>query len=111
MAHTRFGCTAPTGNRVMALCYFQIYIVRQLSVQTYILVMDSQILLSFHRNMKLHMRMAHTRFGCTAPTGNRVMDLFYFQICIVDRQTKDIERDIVLALSVRPFSFRPSGRL
>jgi len=26
-AHTKFGCTAPTGNRVMALCYFQIYIV------------------------------------------------------------------------------------
>ena len=25
-AHTRFSCTAPTGNRVMALCYCQIYI-------------------------------------------------------------------------------------
>jgi len=26
-SHIKFGCTAPTGNRVMALCYFQIYIV------------------------------------------------------------------------------------
>ena len=34
------------------------------------------ILLSFYRNMNLHMRTAHTRFGCTAPTGNRV------RICI-----------------------------
>jgi len=29
--------------------------------------------------------MALTRFHCTAPTGNRVMALFYFQIYIVDR--------------------------
>jgi len=49
------------------------------------LVMDFQILLSFYRNMYLHMRTAHTRFGCTAPTGNRVMALVYFQIYIVDR--------------------------
>ena len=41
-----------------------------------------QILLSFYRNMYLHMRTAHTRFGCTAPAGNRVC---YFQIYIVIR--------------------------
>jgi len=46
--------------------------------------MDFQILLSFYRNMNLHMWTAHTRFGCTAPTGNRVMALCYFQIYIVD---------------------------
>ena len=42
------------------------------SLRTHILVMDFQILLSFYRNMYLHMRTAHTRFGCTPPTGNRV---------------------------------------
>ena len=55
------------------------------SVQTHFLVMDFQILLSFYRNMYLHMRTAQTRFGCTAPTGNRVTALCYFQIYIVDR--------------------------
>ena len=77
------GYLIPLGNRVMALCYFQIYIVRQLSVQTYTLVMDFQILLSLYRNMNMHMRTAHTTFGCTAST--RVMALCYFQIHIVDR--------------------------
>ena len=55
------------------------------SVRTHILVMDFQILLSFYRNMNLQMRTAHTRFCCTAPTGNRVMALCYLQIYIVDR--------------------------
>ena len=44
--------------------------------------MDFQNLSSFYRNMYLHMRTAHTRFGCTAPAGNRVC---YFQIYIVIR--------------------------
>jgi len=35
------------------------------SVRTHNLVMDFQILFSFYRNMYLHMRTAHTRFGCT----------------------------------------------
>jgi len=51
----------------------------------HILVMDFQILLSFYRDMYLHMRTAHTKFGCTAPTGNKVMALFYFQTYIEDR--------------------------
>ena len=86
-----------------------------------------QILLSFYRNMFLHMRTAHTRFRCTAPTGNRVMALCYFQIYLVDRYTfrpyvylvmdftkivlspaVDFEGAIVLELSVHPSSFCPS---
>jgi len=59
---TRFRCTAPTGNRVMALCYFQIY-------RMHFLVIDFQILLS---------------------------------------PAEDFEGDIILALSVRPSSFRPA---
>jgi len=55
------------------------------SVRTHILVMEFQIILSLYRNMYLHMRTAHTEFGCTAPNGNRVMALCYFQIYIVDR--------------------------
>ena len=35
--------------------------------------------------LALHMRTAHTKFGCTSPTGNRVMALCYFQIYIVNR--------------------------
>ena len=54
------------------------------SVWTLILVMDFQILLSFYRNLYLHMRVAHIRVGCTAPTGNRVMALCYIQIYIVE---------------------------
>ena len=41
------------------------------SLRTHILVMGFQILLSIYRNMNLHMRTAHTRFGFTPP-GNRV---------------------------------------
>ena len=55
------------------------------SFRTHIFVMDFQIVLSFYRNMNLHMRTAHTRFCCTALTGNRVMAFCYFQIYIVDR--------------------------
>ena len=79
--------------------------------------------------MYLHMRTAHTRFGCTPPTGNRVMALFYFQIykytdklsvwthiLVMDYQislspAEDFEGDIVLALSCCPSSFHPAGRL
>ena len=86
-----------------------------------------QILLSFCRNMFLHMRTAHTKFGSIAPTGNRVMALCYFQIYLVDRYTfrpdvylvtdftkivlspaVDFEGAIVLELSVHPSSFCPS---
>ena len=70
-ANTRFGCTAPTGNRVMALCYFQIYI-DKLSALVHILVMDFHFLLS---------------------------------------PAEDFTGDIVLALSVHLSSFRPSGLL
>ena len=34
--HTRFGCTAPTGNKVMALCYFQIYLVDRYTFRPYV---------------------------------------------------------------------------
>ena len=66
--------------------------------------------------------MAHTRYSCTAPTGNRVMALFYFHIYIVDGTfrvdaylgngfyyppAEDFEGVIVLALSVHPSSFHP----
>ena len=58
------------------------------SAQMHIWVMNFQILLAFYRNKYLYMRTtAHTKFGCTAPTGNRVMALCYFQIYIVDRLT------------------------
>ena len=62
------------------------------SIRTDILVMDFQILLSFYRNMYLHMKTAHIRFRCTAPTGNRGMALCYFQIYIVDRSTLSLRR-------------------
>ena len=54
------------------------------SVRTHIFVMDFHILLSFYRNMYLHMRTAHNKYGCTTLTGNRVTALCYFQIYIVD---------------------------
>ena len=96
------------------------------SIRTHILVTDFQILLSFYRFMYLHMRTARKMFRCTAQTGNRVTTLCYFQIYIVDRYTfctdaylvmdfqillspvVDFDGHIVLALSVRPSSFRPS---
>ena len=97
------------------------------SVRTHILVMDFQILLSFYRNMYLHMRTAHTRFGCTAPTGNRVMALLLLsnihstQINFLSGRIshgfsdfiitcRRFQGDIVLALSVRLSSFPPFGR-
>ena len=76
--------------------------------------------------MYLHMRTARKMFRCTAQTWNRVTILCYFQIYIVDRYTfctdaylvmdfqillspvVDFDGHIVLALSVRPSSFRPS---
>ena len=99
------------------------------SFRTHIFVMDFQIVLSFYRNMNLHMRTAHNRCRCTALTGNRVMAFCYFQIYIVDRSNfcpdaylgygfsdfiipcRRIRGGIVLTLSVRPSFFRPSGRL
>ena len=57
------------------------------SARLHIWVMNFQILLAFYRNKYLYMRTAHTRFGCIAPTGNRVMSLRYFQhIYIYSRQ-------------------------
>ena len=50
------------------------------SVRTHILVLDFQIILSFYRNMNLHMRTAHTRFNCTATTGNIVMAFVSFNL-------------------------------
>ena len=76
------------GDIVLALSFVRSLSVRPsillscFSVWTHILVMDFQIILSFYRNMNLH-----TKFGCTAPTGNRVMALCYFKTYIVDSET------------------------
>ena len=78
--------------------------------------------------MYLHLRTAHTRFGCTASivygllllsnvhskTATRLLSV-RTHILVMDFQilshVEDFEGDIVLALSVRPSSLRPSGRL
>ena len=78
MAHTRFGCTAPTGNTVMAPCYFQIYIVdREIFCLDAFLINGLTDFIVFYRNTSLHMRTAHTRFGCTEPTENETYGPFF----------------------------------